>query len=161
MILDLIEELKKYDKNICTMYPGINQKKIDALENAIGYNLPLDFKEFLTHCNGFELLSDRVYGVHDGKKAIDLLENYKWEKEESNNPLWAHLLPFAPDGSGSHFCLDLKTVHEKTCKVVYWQYDYSYSKKDPPDINNYSFSDYLKDILEDIHETINYNGTDK
>ena len=139
------------------------------LELKLGYQLPGSFKEFIIRCNGFGIMSDHVYGIYTGskwskvEKAMDLYENYLWEKDESGNPIWPHLLPISPDGFGNHYCLDLKTLTEdKTeCKVVFWQHDYEFSEDDPPDVETNSFLEFVWNLLMEIKGMINYDGTDK
>jgi len=158
----IITELNKYSKNICTLYPGVQDEEIIGLEKKLGFTLPTSFKTFLKECNGFELVSDTIYGIHQ-KKNLDIYKNYLWEKNESNNPLWSHLIPISPDGSGSHYCFDLKTLtnDNNECKVVYWQYDYDFDDDDPPDVETETFFDFLWELLERIKETNNYDGSDK
>ena len=165
----ILKELQRYGHDFVLLYPGTNDTAIKGLELKMGRSLPGNFKKFLKKCNGFEILSDRIYGIHSNdsidlyQKAFDLYGNYLWEKDESNNPIWPHLLPIAPDGRGNHYCLDLNTLSEdKTeCKVIFWQHDYDFSKDDPPDIDTETFLEFLWKLLIEIREFVNYDGTFK
>ncbi len=158
----ILKELKKYSVKICKVYPGVRDQELLDFENKIGYFLPLNFKAFLKRCNGFELVSEKIYGInHDNN--LNIYQNYLWEKDESDNPIWPHLLPISPDGSGSHYCLDLKTItnDKKECNVIYWQHDYDFTEKDQPDIDTDTLIDFLWELLERIKESNDYDGSDK
>jgi len=159
----IIKELQKYSETVCTLYPGINDDEIKGLEQKIRYELPKEFKNFISNINGFKLLSDILYGIHENNKSIDLFSNYIWEREYSNNQIWSYLLPIVPDGRGNHYCLDLKTIDSKKlkCNVVFWQHDYEYTLEDLPDIESSSFNEFIWEMLNEIGESINYDGTDK
>ena len=158
----ITDELEKYDKTICTVFPGIQTWEIKNLEQKLKWRLPNNLKIFLEKCNGFKLVSEVVYGIHSDKK-FDIYENYIWEKEESNNPIWDYLLPISPDGSGSHYCIDLKSIDAdyNECKVVYWQHDYNYDEQDPPDVESDTILDFFWELLETVKLSNNYDGTDK
>jgi cell wall assembly regulator SMI1 len=158
----ILAELKKYNPNACTMFPGASDDDIADLEDKIGYMLPYNFKEFLKQCNGLGLTSETIYGIHT-KRHLDLFDNYICEKDEAGNPIWSHLLPISPDGFGNHYCLDLNTLTEdkSECKVIFWQHDYEFSKDDPPDVDAETFLDFVWKVLMFVKELSNYDGTDK
>lgn len=164
----IILELEKYNESVVTLYPGTTATKLIALEKQLDHTLPTRFKEFLKVYNGFNLISDIIYGIHyDSKnktiKALDLYENYKFEKNEVGNPIWPHFLPICPDGFGNHSCLELHTLteDESDCKVIFWQHDYEFSVEDPPKIEVDGVLDFIWMILLEVKESINYDGTDK
>ncbi|MEL6822330.1 MAG: SMI1/KNR4 family protein, partial [Calditrichota bacterium] len=155
-------EIQKYNSEVITTYPGINNQTILDLEVKLKSRLPGDFKRFLTIINGFELMSDIIYGIHNDPK-MGLYNNYVWELKESNNPIYHYLLPISPNGFGDHYCLDLNSLSEDAtrCEVVFWQHDYEYSDGDTPDKESSSFTDYLEELIMDVGENYNYDGSDK
>ena len=154
---NIIAEIKKIDNEISTIYLGINEIKINDLEDRLGMKFPKEFKDFLNLCNGFEIMSDKIYGIHPEDKNLDLFSNYMWEKEESGNPIYKYLLPISPDGFGNHYCLDLTTLDEnkETCKIVFWQHDFYYSESEAPDLECETFLEFLIELVNDIKESIN------
>jgi cell wall assembly regulator SMI1 len=165
----IVDEINRYDDNVIKTFPGIGSNEVKELERKLGYALPTNFCAFLMKCNGFELISEIIYGIHTDEslditvRALDLYKNYIWEKDEVGNPIWSHLLPISPDGFGNHYCLDLDTLTEDNseCKVVFWQHDYEFSKDNPPPVDAETVLEFLWKLLQEIKEIINYDGTDK
>jgi cell wall assembly regulator SMI1 len=158
----IISEINKYSSKVCTTYPGISNDIIDELENKLGFVLPRNFRLFLNKCNGLEISSETVYGIH-AERHLDLYDNYICEKDEVGNPIWDYLLPISPNGRGDHYCLDLSTLtkDKSECKVIFWQHDREFSEDDPPIIDAETVLAFLWQLLEDVKETTNYDGTDK
>ena len=158
----LCNEILKYDISVLTTYPEIDNQSILDLESKLKYQLPGDFKQFLTMINGFELVGDIIYGIHNDPQ-MGLYNNYIWEFKESGNPIYSYLLPLTPNGRGDHYCLDLNSLSEDAtrCEVVFWQHDYEYSDGDTPDKESSSFTDYLEELIMDVGENYNYDGSDK
>jgi cell wall assembly regulator SMI1 len=165
----IITELQKYNQYACTMFKGATGIEIKTLESNLGLLLPGSFKSFLIKCNGLELMSETIYGIYTDEsldriiRALDLYEIYKWEKDEAGNPIWPHLLPISPNGRGDHYCLDLSTLTEdkSECKVVFWQHDYEFSDEYPPLVEADTFLEFLWNLLMEIKEDYNYDGSDK
>lgn len=165
----IIAEINRYDDKVILTFPGVKSDEVEELEKKLGYTLPTNFGAFLMSCNGFELLSDIMYGIHTDEilditiRAMDLYKNYIWEKDEVGNPIWSHLLPIAPNTRGDHYCLDLKTLTEdkRECKVIFWQHDHEFSKDDPPPVDSETVLEFLWKLLQEIKEIISYDGTDK
>lgn len=159
----IVCELKKYSESLCTLYPGVDENEIIELEKKINFKLPKEFKDFLSIINGFEIMSDMVYGIHNNNKGIDLFSNYIFEKDEVGNPIYDYLLPIAPNGRGDHYCLDLKSIDRMglECHVVFWQHDYEYTYEKLPEIDRNSFTEFIWKILQEVEELIDYDGNDK
>jgi cell wall assembly regulator SMI1 len=158
-VKDILDEIERYSSDLRLLYPGAREMDIRALERSMSMKLPEDFRQFLTNCNGFSILSDRLYGIHADMEAIDLLSVYKWERNESGNPIRRDLLPIMPDGEGNHYCLDLANGSTTTAPVVFWQHDYDYeAHSDSPDVVAGDFVSFLQNILEQMHEDYGYDG---
>ena len=159
----IITELDKYSPKILTKYSGISEDRIIEFEQKLKYRLPEDFKNFLKVCNGFEIVSDIVYGIHPDDNKLDLYSNYLWEKDESGNPIFEHLLPISPNGFGDYYCLDLKTLDEnyQNCNIIFWQHDYEFSADDQPEVDCKSFFEFIWELLDDIKTRNHYDGRDK
>ncbi len=162
-LLDIIYELKKYDKSVCELNEGISISKIENLEKELLYKLPNDFKAFLSVSSGADILCQYLYGIKDEEPAEDLFENYIFETKEAGNPMPAYYLPMYPDGMGNHNCLNLKSLSQdgEKCNVMFWQHDRLYSDNDQPDIDANSFTQYLENLLKELSENYNNDGTEK
>jgi len=89
-----------------TFRPGVGKAKIDGIERELGVNLPLDFKELLAQCSGVDGLPI----------DIDFTgEEFSVGLEE----IMPHSLPFASDGCGNHWCVDIQTTQESE-STIYW-----------------------------------------
>ena len=160
---EVLSELEKFSSPNCKLYTGCSQKEIIELENKVKYKLPLDFKNFLLISNGAIINCHELFGIRNGKKFDDLFGNYFFEKNEVENPIRDYYLPIYPDGMGNHNCLDLKslTPDGKYCNVIFWQHDRFYSKDEQPDIDANSFTQFLENLLKEMLENYNYDGTEK
>ena len=159
---EIFAEISKYDDHLYTIFPGASDDMIRDLQRKLGYELPGNFKLWLSKCNGLELPGDTIYGIHDDV-ALDLYDNYIFEKDEVGNPIRPYLLPLRPDGWGNHDCLDLRTLTDdkSECKVIFWQHDFWYEDDEQPEIISDTFLNYLWDVLMFIKECHHYDGTDK
>jgi cell wall assembly regulator SMI1 len=160
---EILEGLKKFNSPICELYPGCSQIEILELERKIENKLPLEFKNFLLISNGAIINCHELFGIRNGKKFEDLFGNYLFEKNEVENSIRDYYLPIYPDGMGNHNCLDLKslTPDGKYCNVIFWQHDRLYSDDEQPDIDANSFTQFLENLLKEIYEQYNDDGTEK
>ena len=160
---EILEELKKFSSPICKTYSGCCQEEINELEIKIKYLLPLDFKKFLLISNGAIINCQELFGIRIENKFEDLFDNYIFETKEAGNPMPNYYLPIYPDGMGNHNCLDLNslTPDGKYCNVIFWQHDRLYSEDKQPDIDASSFTQFLENLLKEIYEQYNDDGTEK
>jgi cell wall assembly regulator SMI1 len=159
----IIDEIKTFDSSLYHFYDGAMLDSISGLEKKLRYKLPKDFKEFLLLTNGADTYGGEIYGIREGKKYEDLYGNYIAEKDEVDNPIREYYLPITPDGMGNHECLDLKSISPdgKTCNVIFWQHDWFYEPEDQPDIDAHSFTEYLENVLKNISNNYNCDGSGK
>jgi len=162
-LFEILIELKKYSSPNCKLYPGCNKENIIEFERKLKYILPSDFKEFLYTTNGAIINCHEIYGIKNGIPALDLFDNYLFETKEAGNPMPDYYLPIYPDGMGNHNCLDLKNLStdRKTCNVIFWQHDRLYSVNEPPELDADSFTRFLENLLKDMLDNYNYDGTEK
>lgn len=160
---EIITVFKKYDESIFVPYEGINGKEIKILEIKLKQKLPNEFKQFLLISNGASINCHELYGIKNGISTEDLFDNYIFETKEAGNPMPNYYLPIYPDGMGNHNCLDLKslTPDGKYCNVIFWQHDRLYSEDKQPDIDASSFTQFLENLLKEIYEQYNDDGTEK
>lgn len=146
----ILATLKAAGETEKTIYEGVSEEQVVALEKQLGYSLPLSYKQFLQTCNGFRLgFTKALFGIHENE-SLDIYANYRWETKESSQPLKKHLLPVAPNGLGDYYCLDLKTVSPsgKESKVVFWQHDNFRSKSFPVFAEN--FQTFITRFLQEL-----------
>lgn len=159
----VISELKKFDVSLCAFYPGCSFTAIENLEAQLNFKLPDDFKQFLGQSNGARILYEEIYGIDTTNDARDLYANYKFETENSENPIPRHFLPIYPNGRGDHYCIDLTSFSNdaKLSTIIFWQHDYHYNNNESPEITSNSFTEFLEDLLNDLNEEYNFDGSDK
>jgi len=162
-IRNLILQLSNYVDPLFKSFEGIEKVEITKFEDKLGFLLPSDFKSFLNISNGAVILYENIYGIYNNNKPFDLFENYLLEKNEVGNPIREYYLPIYPDGMGNHTCLDLGSLSPdgKRCNIIFWQHDRQYLKNEQPDIDAKSFTMFLEDLLNELNEYYNYDGTEK
>ena len=111
--------------------------------------LPEDYIFFMNWSNWFSVFGLEILGI--GNEKSDLIENIKWEQNESNNLMPIYIIPFSPVGNGDFYCFDIKNgLKDGICPVIYWQWDYS-----SPDEYEYladSFVDWLAFTINEMME---------
>jgi hypothetical protein len=139
----------------------VAQDDILGFERKYVLQLPNDYKRFLAHSNGINLMGTIVYGVNS--KLIPSLEEwYIFEHKEVENPMYEFLIPFSPDGGGKHYCFNISQANNSSCDIVFWQHNYHYIDDDLPEQTHKSFLDWMQDILIDwTLENYDYNGNEK
>jgi len=91
---------------------------------------------------------------------MSLEDAYLYEHNEVNNPMFAYLIPFSPDGAGNHYCFDVRKTNNESCTIIFWQYDYHYTEEDAPEITHPSFTDWFKQVIIDwTLGYIDYDGS--
>lgn len=161
-ILNVIEELTLFSERILELKPPANIQAIADFESQFNVKLPEDYIVFLRRFNGISLMGSIVYGVGEELNALSLSTIFIVEHQEVANPMYDYLVPFSPDGYGSHYCFDTRTMNNNLCNVVFWQYDYPYTEEDVPEITNPSFTEWMKEvIINSTLEDYDYNGNEK
>lgn len=131
----VIEELMLFSERIMQLNPPANSRAIIDFERQFNVKFPVGYVEFL---------------------------NRFIEHQEVANPMFDHLIPFSPDGYGSHYCFDIRILNKNICNVVFWQHDYIYSEADQPEITNISFAEWMKEmVIDGVLEDYDYNGNEK
>ena len=167
MILEInkiIDELKKFSKNLYTINPPTKDGLIEKFENEFHLSLPADYKYLLSQSNGFDLMGDEIYGITWNKYGEDLVSVYKREHFQVAVPQFTHLVPFCPDGRGNFYCFDTKveTNNGNSNRIVFWYSNYEYTLSDPPEITHECLSDFINEcILGWTLEDYNYDGSKK
>ncbi len=159
----ILEEFSKFSSPNFRTYAGCNYDQILELEKKLNYHLPTDFKNFLLSTNGAIINCHELYGIKTGIPAEDLFDNYFFETKEAGNPMPDYYLPIYPDGMGNHNCLDLKSLSSdgETCNVIFWQHDLIYNNNTRPGIDASSFTEFLENLLKEISEQYNFDGSEK
>lgn len=162
-ISEIFSIMLKFNKKLYTLFSPVDIVNIKRVEDKIGLQFPFDYLTFLKKTNGAYILQQSIYGLQTEEKDLDGFSSYDIEHLDTDNPMYNYLFPISPDGAGNHYCLDLQTLNNEsqTCKVVFWQHDYSYSEIDPPDVDSDSFSDFIKKIIDEYLEEYDYNGIEK
>ena len=159
---NILDELYKFSGDILFLGEPILDKRLEELEDQIGFNLPLDFKYLLKKHNSFSLGGTEVNGLGLPFKAASLDQLYYNEHEEVGNPMLKEFLPFSPDGRGNHYCLDLLRLEDNECPIVFWQHDCDYLYREDVKICNNSFTEWIKEVMIDwTLDDTNYDGSEK
>lgn len=161
-ISNVIEELTLFSERVLKLNPPINVQKIAEFERQFNVKLPEDYILFLKRFNGISLMGSIVYGIEEELNPLSLSRNFIVEHREVANPMFDYLIPFSPDGYGSHYCFDIRTMNNNLCNVVFWQFDYHYTEDDPPEIANASFTEWMKEVVIDwTLQDYDYNGNER
>jgi len=141
----LIDFIKSLEDEFIGLYTGLKSEV-----EAIGIELPLDFKYFLKWSNGFSIFGTEILGI--GNVQYDLLKTINWEQNESNNLMPNNIIPFSATGNGDFYCFDITNGLDKDglCPIIYWQWNYS--NADRYEIVNNSFIEWLKELIDDSLE---------
>lgn len=158
----IIDELNKFDTRLLELRMPINDDRIRLFEKGIGFNLPLDFKYFLSIHNGISLYGTEVYGLDDKLRGLSLNKVYHFEHFEVINPMPSHFSPFSPDGRGNHYCFDLSRSDDYLCPVIFWQWDFNYKNLDEVEQCYDNFMDWVQEVMINwTLEDTNYDGSEK
>ena len=156
---NILEEILKFSRRVLTVAEGVTEDEIRAFEEKHSLMLPEDYKTFLKRTNGLNLIGTIVYGIYDDPVYMSLDRAFNIEHYEVENEMPPYLIPFSPDGGGNHYCFDSTRRDEKSCKIIFWQHDRSYSDENPPETVNDSFAGWAKEVLvEWTLEDYDYNG---
>lgn len=159
----VISELIKFSDNILSLGSPILDSRLEQLEQSIKYEFPIDFKHILKRFNGFSLCGKEVSGLGVEYKESSLDRIYHFEHSHSANKMPSHFFPFSNDGRGNHYCLDLSKLNaNKTCPIIFWQWDYNYGSMNEVETCNEDFCEWIREIMiEWTLDDYNYDGTDK
>lgn len=158
-IFQLYQELNKFSQDLITFWDPVKNEDILFFENRIKLKLPNDYINFLGLSNGLQLYNTSVYGINNPN--LDLLEAFEFEHYNTENPIYYHLIPFAQDGGGNHYCFDTTKMDVNSAQIIFWQHDYSYTEIEKPEVTNLSFTDWVKEVLiEWSLEDYDYDGNE-
>lgn len=158
----LIEELNRFDSSIIEIGAAIKDQRLKDLEKQVDFELPLDFKYFLTICNGVSLMGIGVLGLDKSYEESSLDNVFRNEHSKVGNKMPLHYLPISPDGMGNFYCLDLPKLENGLCPVVFWQHDYEYESPEEVETCNPNFMEWLQEVVIDwTLMDYNYDGSDK
>ena len=159
-IEQLVQQLELFATELISSEPPINEEEIFRLETKFKLQLPNDYKAFLRVHNGFSLMGVVIYGIRNNN--FDLEQCYLFEHHEVNNPMPKHLVAFSPDGTGNHYCFDLRKCNSESCEVVFWQHDSFYDDEHEPEVVNSSFAEWVQEVvIAWTLEDYDYNGNKK
>jgi cell wall assembly regulator SMI1 len=157
-----LQQLYLFSEDILELGDPITDARLQDFEFKLGFALPQDFTYILSHHNYISLGGQEMYGLGSEFEASSLDQIYDFEHEAVDNPMPKELLPFAPDGYGNHYCLDLSSINEGISPVLFWQHDCNYKSKDEVEACNQSFAEWIDEVM--INWTLadtNYDGTPK
>jgi hypothetical protein len=160
-----IKEILKFSNEVLEKGNSLPLGIMSTITSNYGINLPLEYYELVRSMNGFSIMGDGVVGIkHESLSGISLEQLYQQEHYEVENPMSKFLVPFCNDGEGNHYCIDCANVHEKTetAKIIFWQWDYSYSEVDQPEVVNDSLAEWILEIpIGWTLENHDYEGNEK
>ena len=159
---EVLNELYKFSDDLIELGPPITDNRLIVFEAKIGFLLPDDFRFIISRHNGISLAGTEVFGLDKSLRGSSIDEVYDFEHKNANPEMPNAFLPFSPDGRGNHYCLDLSTMENERCKVVFWQHDFEYETLDQVEICNTDFFDWLKQVMIDWNlEDYNYDGSSR
>ena len=158
----LISELRKFSEEIISFGDPVTDNRILDFEEINNVILPNDFKEFVSKCNGIDLMGSTVYGFYPNEKKESIESVYQFEHYEVNYPQFSYLVPFSSDGRGNFYCFDTRALTANSSKIVFWVSNYIYNDTDKPEVVNDSFLEWLKEVVIDwTLEDYDYDGNEK
>ncbi|MCP2045213.1 SMI1/KNR4 family protein [Pontibacter sp. HSC-36F09] len=143
----VLGSLYQFSKNLLDLGELIPDNRLSEFENQIGFKLPFDFSYILTKYNYFSLAGTEVLGIGIEFKEESLDKVYRFEHDGAGNTMPKEFLPFSPDGRGNYYCLDLSRMENSLCPVVFWQHDFTYSKKEEVETCNEKFIDWVEEVM--------------
>ncbi|MBF8964312.1 SMI1/KNR4 family protein [Pontibacter sp. FD36] len=143
----VLENLHQFSNGLLDLGEPIKDNRLREFENQIGFQLPHDFSYILTKHNYISLAGTEVLGIGSEFKEESLDKVYLFEHDGVGNPMPKEFLPFSPDGRGNHYCLDLSRMENSLCPVVFWQHDYTYSRKEEVETCNENFIDWVEEVM--------------
>jgi cell wall assembly regulator SMI1 len=155
-------QLYLFSENILDLGDPITDNRLQDFESDLGFALPQDFKYIISRHNYISLGGQEIYGLGSEFNASSLDQIYNIEHEGVANPMPKELLPFAPDGYGNHYCLDLSSLKEGISPVLFWQHECIYKSKDEVEVCDQTFTEWIDEVM--INWTLadtNYDGTPK
>ncbi|NIJ52370.1 SMI1/KNR4 family protein [Dyadobacter arcticus] len=156
----ILEELNRFSDEIIYLGPPIEDDRLLHFEAKIGFSFPEDFRFIVSRHNGISLGGIEVFGLDKALRGSSMDEIYEFEHKHAGSKMPDTYLPFSPDGAGNHYCLDLSTLANGICKIVFWQHDLEYENEDQVETCNNSFSDWLQEVLIGwALEDYNYDGS--
>jgi hypothetical protein len=161
-IFNVISELEKFSNEIFSVNEAIGEEEIIGFETRYNLKLPEDYKILIRNYNGISLYGTQAYGIKEKNGVFSLEECYLSEHYEVENEMPFYLVSFSPDGGGNHYCFDTRFNDSKSCPIVFWQHDISYSDENLPEVVNPSLADWIKEVMIDwTLEDYDYDGTEK
>lgn len=161
-IEELIQQLRLFSRELINLQPPADEVEILKFEEKFGFQLPKDYKTFLKVHNGLSLMGVTIYGVDSGSLSFSLEKSYLFEHDEVDHPMPEYFIPFSPDGSGNHYCFDLRTCNLESCEIVFWQHDFIYNDEDKPEVVYSNFADWVEEVVINwTLEDYDYNGNSK
>ncbi|GAO44068.1 SMI1/KNR4 family protein [Flavihumibacter petaseus] len=158
MLADILNSLYLFSDKVMFLNPPAREHAINFFQEKYSLQLPDEYVEFIKYHNGFALMGDSLYGVgqEHGQKSMDRL--YHVQHQEVLNPMFPNLVPFSPDGYGNHYCFDLNTLEDGSCKIVFWQHDVDYTHE-APEVTNDSFYSWIQEVIIDwTFENYGFDG---
>jgi hypothetical protein len=120
-IRDSIRFLKEVG---ATVGRGVPNHEVCRAEEQLDVVFPATYRQFLMECGWCSYPSYEVNGLGADCPALcDVVKQTSIERHEANPSLPHSLIPICADGDGNHYCLDLLSLEDDDCEVVYWNHD--------------------------------------
>jgi hypothetical protein len=125
---------------------GVGDDAVYAAEETLG-RFPEGYRRFVREFGWLNAPGVEVFGLgEDVPFHLDLLQNARWEREQSGNPIPASLVPVYNNGAGDLLCFDTReTARTRESPMFFWRHedgpDQDLSSEAP------SFSDWLLEKL--------------
>ena len=140
----LLDEIRTHRSEVF-VGEGVTDDCITAAELTLGVTFPKSYREFLRSI-GASLWPDEIFGLIEGVPNLSVVALTRQEREDVDPELPPHLIPFAGDGWGNHYCLDTESMTGYECPVVFWNHELDSNQT--PRIANEDFWGWLSETVQ-------------
>jgi len=125
---------------------GVDEAQVDEAEEALGCQLPPQYRSFLLICGCGGIGPEDFVGL-GGPDHLNVV-NLTSMLRKRQNALPENLLPLRGDGFGNYDCIDLlESTNNGECAIVQWNHEGGV-----PDVLAGSFDEWFESILNLINE---------
>jgi cell wall assembly regulator SMI1 len=126
---------------------GASADEVAEAERRLGVSFPESLRRYLMELGYLEARSVEFFGIGAGvPEHLNLVDRTISERTTLHPIIPRHLLPVLNDGSGNHFCLDLRDGNADP-PMVFWSHELGTDQT--PIVVASSFSSWLLDDTSD------------
>jgi cell wall assembly regulator SMI1 len=128
---------------------GATPQEIELAEEQLGVTFPRSYRAFLEQFGWASFEGMELYGLgEDVPTYLDLVRVTLSERSEMRPRLPSRLIPLMNDGAGNHYCLDVESLEQGECPVVFW--DHNISESQDPEYVARNLEGWLSEELDTL-----------